>query len=106
MIVRIAELEIDPDQLDAYKALLAEEIDSSVRLEPGVLFLNAVAIKGSPEKLRLLEGYVDQAAYEAHLATPHFRKYKIATAGMVRSLRLLEAEPIVLMAKPGLSSLS
>lgn len=99
MIVRIAELEIDPDQLDAYKALLTEEIDSSVRLEPGVLFLNAVAIKGSPEKLRLLEGYVDQAAYEAHLATPHFRKYKAATAGMVKALHLIEAEPVILRAK-------
>lgn len=99
IVVRIAELEIDPDQLDAYRALLSEEIEASVRLEPGVLFLHAVAIKDSPENVRLLEGYADQAAYEAHLTTPHFLKYKTATAGMVKALRLIEAEPVMLRAK-------
>src|SRR5215203_6817362 len=34
LMVRIAELEIDPAQLDAYKAILAEEQEASVRLEP------------------------------------------------------------------------
>ena len=35
LMVRIAELEIDPAQLDAYKVILAEEQEASVRLEPG-----------------------------------------------------------------------
>lgn len=47
----MAEIEIDPTHLEAYRRLLAEEIEASVRLENGVLALNAVAIKGSPEKL-------------------------------------------------------
>lgn len=98
-IVRIAELEIDPDQLQAYKALLAEEIEASVRLEPGVLMLHAVSIDETPEKIRLLEAYADEAAYQAHLATPHFRKYKTLTASMVRSLRLVPVTPILLGAK-------
>jgi hypothetical protein len=50
-IVRIAELEIDPNQIAAYNALLAEEVDASVRIEPGVLFLYALAIKGSPDQV-------------------------------------------------------
>lgn len=49
-VVRMAEIEIDPTQLDAYRRLLAEEIEASVSLEIGVLALNAVAIKGSPER--------------------------------------------------------
>ncbi len=81
-IVRIAELEIDPNQIAAYHALLAEEVEASVRIEPGVLFLYALAIKGSPDKVRVIEAYADPAAYEAHLATPHFLKYKTHTAGM------------------------
>jgi quinol monooxygenase YgiN len=36
-IVRIAELEIDPNQIAAYNALLSEEVEASVRIEPGVL---------------------------------------------------------------------
>ena len=48
VIVRLAELEIDPAQLDSYKALLAEEIEASVRTEQGVLMLHAVSVKGQP----------------------------------------------------------
>jgi quinol monooxygenase YgiN len=98
-IVRIAELEIDPAQLEAYKAMLAEEVDTSVHVEPGVLSLNAVSVKGMPASIRLLEVYADQAAYEAHLKSPHFLKYKTGTAGMVRSLRLIETDPILLRNK-------
>ena len=98
-IVRIAELEIDPEQLDAYRALLAEEIEASVETEPGVLMLHAVSMDEAPEKIRLLEVYADEAAYRAHLATPHFLKYKALTAAMVRSLRLLPVTPIRMGAK-------
>ena len=35
--MRLAELEIDPAQVDSYKAALKEEIEASIRLEPGVL---------------------------------------------------------------------
>ena len=31
-VVRLAELEIDPDQLDNYKVALKEEIEASIRL--------------------------------------------------------------------------
>lgn len=95
-LVRIAELTIDPKQIDAYRKLLREEIDASLRLEPGVLFLHAVSIKGQPEQIRVVECYADRAAYDAHLETPHFLKYKAETAAMVLSLRLLETDPIIL----------
>lgn len=100
-IVRMAELEIDPAQLDSFKALLAEEIDASVRLEPGVLMLHAVAVRDDPAQIRLLEAYADQAAYDAHLRSPHFLKYKALTSTMVLSLRLVETDPIMMRAKPG-----
>lgn len=98
-IVRLAELEIDPAQLDTYLALLREEIEASVRLEPGVLTLNAVALKDAPNQIRLMEIYADQAAYEAHLKSPHFIRYKTGTATMVKSLTLHEAISIALCSK-------
>ncbi|MEO6013436.1 MAG: putative quinol monooxygenase [Devosia sp.] len=98
-IVRLAELEIDPAQLAAYRALLAEEIAASVAKEPGVLLLNAVAMKDAPHQIRILEIYADRAAYEAHLITPHFLKYKAGTAAMVVSLRLIDAEPVAIAGK-------
>jgi quinol monooxygenase YgiN len=103
-IIRIAELEIDPNQIAAYNALLSEEVEASVRIEPGVLFLYALSIKGSPEKVRVIEAYADHAAYEAHLTTPHFLRYKAHTEGMIKSLRLFETDTINLKAKVQISN--
>ncbi|ACE89799.1 MULTISPECIES: putative quinol monooxygenase [Rhizobium] len=99
-VVRVAELEIDPETLEAYCALLAEEIEASLALEDGVLSLNAVSIRDNPNQIRILEVYADQEAYEAHLQTPHFLKYKRETAGMVTSMTLMDVDPIAMRAKP------
>jgi quinol monooxygenase YgiN len=98
-VVRLAELEIDPAQLESYKVALQEEIETSIRVEPGVLKLYAVSVKDHPTQIRLFEMYANTAAYEIHLQSPHFKKYKRVTLGMVKSLKLLETEPILLGAK-------
>jgi quinol monooxygenase YgiN len=38
--------------------------------------------------------YADRQAYEAHLKTPHFLKYKTTTAHMVKSLKLVDMQAI------------
>jgi quinol monooxygenase YgiN len=98
-LVRIAELEIDPVQLERYKAMLREEIAASIRAEPGVLTLYAVSVKDHPTQIRIFETYADRDAYEAHLQSPHFKKYKAETQGMVKALKLIETDPILLGAK-------
>ncbi len=98
-IVRIAELEIYPDRLDAYKAALKEEISASIRKEPGVLTLYAVSVKAHPEQIRLFESYRNAASYQAHLQSPHFKEYKEQTRQMVKSLTLVETDPILLGSK-------
>ena len=98
-IARIAEIEIDPHEIEPYKEALREEIADSIRLEPGVLTLYAVSIKGHPEQVRIFEVYANQMAYEAHLRTPQFNTYKTLTPSMVRSLKLIEVDPISLGAK-------
>jgi quinol monooxygenase YgiN len=97
--VRVAEIEIDPARREVFGAALREEIEASVRLEPGVLALHAVHAKDNPAHVVVFEIYADAAAYAAHLRTPHFLAYKEATADMVISLKLTEAMPIALAAK-------
>jgi 4-carboxymuconolactone decarboxylase len=94
-MVRLAKLVIDSAQLENYNALLKEEIEASVRLEPGVLTLYAVAEKINPAHITILEIYADTVAYKSHLLTPHFIKYKNGTKGMVKSLELVEADPLI-----------
>ena len=75
-LVRIAELEIDPAHLDAYRAAVREEIETSVRVEPGVLAIYAVAEKDNPAKLRFFEMYADESAYA--LRRPLLRRRRSA----------------------------
>lgn len=98
-MVRLAELEIDPAALPNYLAFLREEIEASVAVEPGVIMLHAVQLREAPHLVRLLEVYASSEAYEAHIRSPHFLKYKSATAEMVRTLRLIDVDPITLAAK-------
>ena len=95
-MVRLAKLEIDPVQLEAYKTALKEEIEASIRLEPGVLALRAVSEKEKPTRITIMEIYASVDAYKAHVASPHFQKYKVSTEQMVKSLELIEVDPILL----------
>jgi quinol monooxygenase YgiN len=94
-MVRLAKLVIDEAQLAAYRALLIEEIEASMRLEPGVRTLYAVAEKDRPDHITILEIYADRTAYEKHIRTAHFLKYKTGTERMVKSLELIETVPLI-----------
>jgi quinol monooxygenase YgiN len=97
--VRVAEIEIDPAQLEAYTAAVKEQIEAAIRLETGVLALYSVADKDNPAHILVFEMYADTDAYKAHLETAHFKKYKVATQDMVKSLKLRETIPILLGSK-------
>jgi quinol monooxygenase YgiN len=92
MLVRISEIEIHADHLEEYKAILKEEAEASVRLEPGVISIFPMYQKENPTEVRILEIYASREAYEAHLKTPHFQKYKTTTLKMVKSLKLVDMD--------------
>lgn len=94
-LVRLSRITVDPAQLDAYNAYLKEEIEASLRLEPGVLTLYAMSEKDAPHEVTILEIYADQAAYESHIRTPHFQKYKQGTLSMVQHLELIDVKPLI-----------
>ena len=93
-MVRIAEIEVDPNYIEEYTAILKEEAEASVRLESGVICIYPMFQKESPTKIRILEIYANEAAYQAHLKTPHFLHYKKTTLNMVKSLKLVDMEAI------------
>ena len=97
--VQVAEIEIDPGQLEDYKAAVREQIETAVRVEPGVLVLYAVSERDNPTRVRVFEIYKDTDAYRSHLESAHFKKYKAATEKMVKSLTLVQTAPIMLGAK-------
>ncbi|MCD7972198.1 MAG: antibiotic biosynthesis monooxygenase [Candidatus Azobacteroides sp.] len=93
--VRLALIIVDPAQLERYNAFLKEEIEASMRLEPGVLALYAMSEKEHPNRITILEIYADEEAYQSHIQTPHFITYKEGTANIVQSLELIETIPLI-----------
>jgi 4-carboxymuconolactone decarboxylase len=93
--VRLSRIVVDSTQLASYKALLKEEIEASIQKEPGVLTLYAVFERQRPNHLTILEMYADEAAYQAHVKTPHFLKYKQGTLAMVKALELIDTDPLI-----------
>lgn len=94
-VVRLSKITVDANRLDEYNAYLKEEIEASMRLEPGVLTLYAVAEKDAPNRITILEIYANRTAYESHLKTPHFQKYKQGTIEMVENLVLTDTQPLI-----------
>ena len=97
--IQIAEIDVDPAQLDSYEAAVAEQIEAAIRLEPGVLVLYSVANKDNPAHVTVFEIYRDREAYLAHLQAPHFLKYKATVEKMVKSLKLIPVNPVALGSK-------
>ncbi len=94
MMVRISEIEIDSNYLEQYKSILKEESRASVELEPGVIAIYPLYQKDHPAQVRILEIYKNKEAYESHIKTMHFKKYKSTTLEMVRSLKLVDMDAI------------
>ena len=98
--MRIAKITVDSTKLDEYKAALKEQMQSALRIEKGVLAYSAVEDKKNPSKITILETYASTEAYQAHIQTEHFKKYKEAVADMVKQLELMDVVPIAIQSKP------
>ena len=94
MMIRISEIEIDSNYLREYNKILREEAQASVKLEPGVISIFPMYQKENQTHVRILEIYASKEAYESHLTTPHFKKYKSTTLKMVKSLKLTDMSAI------------
>ena len=94
MIVRIAEIEVYPQYLNDYLAI-ANEVDRlSMEREPGVICLFPMQSAEDSTQIRILEIYASEEAYQQHLKTDHFQKYKQGTLHMVKSLKLPVMKPL------------
>jgi quinol monooxygenase YgiN len=91
-IYRMAKIKVDINQLEKYKFALKEQMNTALKVEPGVLSYTAVADKKDISQITILEVYANGEAYQSHILTPHFKKYKDTVKEMVLSLELLDIE--------------
>ena len=94
-IVRLSIVTVDPDRLGEYMKFAAECGKTSMREEPGVLMMYSMQDKLQPNRISIMEIYADRAAYERHIRSAHFRKYKQGTLSMVQKLELLDQNALI-----------
>ena len=94
-IVRLAKLEIYEEFLEEYLDFVGEVGRESVAKEEGVITLFSVQEKENPCRITILEIYASNEAYEYHITTPHFQRYKQGTLHMVKHLELIDGEALV-----------
>ena len=93
-IVRLSKIEVYPQYIDEYIKYATEVGEISLRTESGVLTMYAVAEKENPCNITILETYASKEAYDKHIASAHFQKYKQETLHMVKSLVLSDQTPL------------
>ena len=91
---RIAKIKVDTNQLELYKSALREQMNTAIKVEPGVLSYTVVADKNDASLITIMEVYANLDAYQSHILTPHFKKYKETVKNMVLSLELIDTELI------------
>ena len=94
LLIRIAEIEVYPEYLTEYLNAATEIQQKSLAEEPGVLCLFPNQMKEDSTQFRILEIYASQEAYQHHIQTVHFKKYKQGTLHMVKSLKLQDLTPL------------
>ena len=93
-IVRLSKIEVYPEYLEEYMKFATEVGEVSLRTEPGVLTMYTVSEKENPCMVTILETYASQKAYELHVTSEHFQKYKQGTLHMVKRLTLSDQTPL------------
>lgn len=93
-MVRIADIEVYPQYVDEYIKAGKEIAATSIQQEAGVLCLFPCQMKEDETRFRILEIYASPEAYQHHIHTEHFLRYKQETKKMVKSLKLNDLIPM------------
>lgn len=92
-LVIIAEFDVKPGAMDAFLAAAREDAQASLRDEPGCRRFDVLTPDGGGDKVVLYEIYDDDAAFAAHMETPHFAAFRDAIADLEESRRVGKYRP-------------
>ena len=76
MYVIIAPIKIKEGYKERFVEAMLDDAKGSVRDEPGCLRFDVIQDGDDPNMIWLYEVYVDEAAFQAHIQTPHFIKWR------------------------------
>ena len=68
-------LVVKPDQVDRFMSMLLENAKAARETEPGCRQFDVLVDPKDRTRVMLYEVYEDDAAFQAHQQTPHFKRY-------------------------------
>ena len=77
------EFRLSPGAMAEFRRLIDENARNSCRLEEGCRRFDVLVPAGQSDRVLLYEIYDDRAAFDAHLATEHFKRFNAASAPLV-----------------------
>jgi quinol monooxygenase YgiN len=83
------EFEIAPDRWDAFLPLMTANAAASRRDEPGCRRFDVCLPRDGAKRVFLYEIYDSEAAFQAHLKTPHFLAFNEATKEMITGRKIV-----------------
>ena len=83
MFAVVVDFELAPGTMDRFLPLMIENAQSSLRDEPGCLRFDVWTDEATPDAVYLYEIYDSEAAFQAHMQTPHFKAFNLAADGMI-----------------------
>ena len=83
MYIVTVEFTIHPERMAAFMPLMVDNARASREQEPGCRQFDVCLDPAAPNIVYLYEVYDDRAAFDAHLATAHFRRFDAAVGDMV-----------------------
>lgn len=100
LYVRLIKIELHSNAVENFNKLGRTVMLPGIKEEPGILVMYAAAEKENPTRVSILEVYESLAAYNTHITTPHYLEYKESAKTLVKSLRFIDVDPILLGSKP------
>jgi autoinducer 2-degrading protein len=82
LYINAVDLDIVPAERDNYLAAIKENSMAAIQ-EPGCKEFNILVLASDPNHIFLYEVYDNEAAFQSHRASEHFKKYAALTANMV-----------------------
>lgn len=83
MFVLVVEITVVPGALDRFMHLMEENAKASLGSEPGCHQFDIVQDRDDPHQILLYEVYDDEAAFQAHKDTAHYRAFDRAAGPLM-----------------------
>lgn len=85
MFVVVVTFQIKPNQFDKFLPLMLSNAKASIDQEPDCSQFDVCVDETRPETIFLYEVYSNRAAFDLHLASPHFMEFDRAVAPMIET---------------------